>query len=51
LGVGAFPFAPFLSTVQKNAPTAPSHIAAHANAVKFWSSLDEKKETPLERVV
>jgi autotransporter-associated beta strand protein len=36
-----------LEMVQKYAHFAPSHIAAHANTVKFWSS---SERTPLARV-
>jgi len=36
--------------VQKYAHLAPSHLAAHANTVNFWSSQIQKKETPLARV-
>jgi hypothetical protein len=36
--------------VRKYAHLAPSHIAAHANTVKFWSSLGGEEKTPLVRV-
>jgi YD repeat-containing protein len=36
-----------LEMVQKYAHLSPSHIAAHANTVKFWSS---SGKTPLVRV-
>lgn len=39
-----------IQMVQKYAHLAPSHIAAHANTVKFWSGLSDKKETPPARV-
>ncbi|VVE42925.1 integrase [Pandoraea morbifera] len=36
--------------VQKYAHLAPSHLAAHAGTVKFWSSTGEQKEKmPLAR--
>ena len=39
-----------LTMVQKYAHLSPSHIAAHANTVKFWSRLDREEKTPLQRV-
>jgi integrase len=39
-----------LAMVQKYAHLAPSHIAAHANTVNFWSRLNEAEKTPLVRV-
>ncbi|MGB3291103.1 MAG: site-specific integrase [Burkholderiaceae bacterium] len=36
-----------LAMVQKYAHLAPSHVAAHANTVKFWSNSEEKQKTPL----
>jgi YD repeat-containing protein len=39
-----------VAMVQKYAHLAPSHIAAHANAVKFWSRLNEAEKTPLVKV-
>jgi integrase len=38
-----------LEMVQKYAHLAPSHVAAHANTVKFWSRLDGEEKTPLVR--
>jgi integrase len=35
-----------LEMVQKYAHLAPSHIAAHANTVKFWSRLVGEEKTP-----
>ncbi|EPX97256.1 MULTISPECIES: tyrosine-type recombinase/integrase [Ralstonia] len=37
-----------IEMVQKYAHLAPSHVAAHANTVKFWSSSERKEKTPLE---
>jgi integrase len=39
-----------LEMVQKYAYLAPSHVAAHANTVKFWSRLGKEEKTPLVRV-
>ncbi|TFL14170.1 site-specific integrase [Pusillimonas caeni] len=39
-----------IEMVQKYAHLAPSHLAAHANTVNFWSSQIQKDETPLVRV-
>jgi integrase len=39
-----------LEMVRKYAHLAPNHIAAHANAVKFWSRLDKTEKMPLEKV-
>jgi beta-glucosidase/6-phospho-beta-glucosidase/beta-galactosidase len=39
-----------LEMVQKYAHLAPSHVASHANTVKFWSRLGEERKTPLARV-
>jgi len=39
-----------IEMVQKYAHLAPSHLAAHANTVNFWSSQTPKDETPLVRV-
>jgi integrase len=36
-----------LEMVRKYAHLSPSHVAAHANTVKFWSRLDGKEKTPL----
>jgi len=36
-----------IEMVQKYAHLAPSHLAAHAQTVNFWSNSSEKKETPL----
>lgn len=36
-----------IQMVQKYAHLAPSHMATHANAVKFWSISDEQEKTPL----
>lgn len=36
--------------VQKYAHLAPSHLAAHANTVKFWSMSPEQEKTPLVMV-
>jgi len=38
-----------IEMVQKYAHLAPSHIAAHANTVKFWSISDGQEKTPLVR--
>jgi len=38
-----------IEMVQKYAHLAPSHLAAHAQTVNFWSNSSEKKETPLAR--
>jgi integrase len=35
-----------IEMVQKYAHLAPSHVAVHANAVKFWSSSREKEKAP-----
>jgi integrase len=40
-----------LEMVQKYAHLAPSHIAAHANTVKFWSMLSGEEKTSLIEVV
>ncbi|MBM5643591.1 tyrosine-type recombinase/integrase [Burkholderia pseudomallei] len=37
-----------IEMVQKYAHLAPSHVAAHANTVKFWPSSERKEKTPLE---
>jgi integrase len=39
-----------MEMVQKYAHLSPSHIAAHANTVNFWSRLDEAEKTPLKKV-
>lgn len=39
-----------IEMVQKYAHLAPSHVAAHANTVKFWSRLDEQQKAPPARV-
>jgi integrase len=39
-----------LEMVMKYAHLAPSHIAAHANTVKFWSRLGDAEKTPLVKV-
>jgi hypothetical protein len=36
-----------LEMAQKYVHLAPSHIAAHANTVNFWSGLDREEKTPL----
>jgi integrase len=36
-----------LEMVMKYAHLAPSHLADHANTVKFWSGLSEPEKTPL----
>jgi hypothetical protein len=38
-----------IEMVQKYAHLAPSHMAAHAETVKFWSSSSEQEKTPLVR--
>jgi len=38
-----------IEMVQKYAHLAPSHLAAHANAVKILTKLDEEEKTPPER--
>lgn len=39
-----------IEMVQKYAHLAPSHVAAHANTVNFWSSsVEQKEKTPLAR--
>lgn len=38
-----------IEMVQKYAHLAPSHIAAHADTVNFWSNSDSQKKTPLAR--
>lgn len=35
-----------IEMVQKYAHLAPSHVAAHANAVKFWSSSNQQEKAP-----
>lgn len=37
-----------IEMVQKYAHLAPSHLAAHANTVKFWSNSEQKQKTPLK---
>ena len=39
-----------LEMVQKYAHLGESHVAAHANTVKFWSRLVEEEKTPLTSV-
>lgn len=39
-----------IQMVQKYAHLAPSHIAAHANTVNFWSISGDQEKTPLVRV-
>ncbi|MFA7670177.1 MAG: tyrosine-type recombinase/integrase [Burkholderiaceae bacterium] len=36
-----------IEMVQKYAHLAPSHLAAHANTVKFWSNSEQEQKTPL----
>lgn len=38
-----------IEMVQKYAHLAPSHMAAHADTVKFWSSSSAQEKTPLVR--
>jgi integrase len=38
-----------LEMVRKYAHLAPSHVAAHANTVKFWSRLAGEEKTPRVR--
>lgn len=38
-----------IEMVQKYAHLAPSHLAAHAEAVNFWSIENQKEKTPLGR--
>lgn len=39
-----------LEMVQKYAHLAPSHMAQHAETVKFWSRISDQEKTPLVRV-
>jgi len=39
-----------IEMVQKYAHLAPSHVAAHANAVQFWSSSNQQEKAPTKNL-